>query len=193
MAALPQGAERSRARRARHDSGPRRRCCGASSSSRATRRVTREVQRAGSKLFLEQRPAGADNYKLFVEEGGRRRVLIDPTLRSGAHSHLSLDWWLASNDGARVVYGLSKDGSEDSILHILNVAEGRDLAEQIPNTEVATPHWLDDGTGFFYTQLTGKVDTPERYLDSQARFHRLGTDPASDHPRQARPGCARAV
>ena len=142
--------------------------------------VTREVQRAGSKLFFEQRPAGADNFKLFVEEGGRRRVLIDPTLRSGAHSHLSLDWWLACNDGTRVVYGLSKDGSEDSILHILNVADGRDLAEQIPNTEVATPHWLDDGTGFFYTQLTGKVDTPERYLDSQARFHRLGTDPASD-------------
>src|SRR5262249_44219727 len=29
-------------------------------------------------------------------------------------------------------------------------------------------------------QLTGKVDTPERYLDSQARYHRLGTDPAND-------------
>jgi prolyl oligopeptidase len=142
--------------------------------------VTREVQRAGGKLFFEQRPAGADNYKLFVEEGGRRRVLIDPTLRSGAHSHLSLDWWRASRDGARLVYGLSRDGSEDSILHILNVADGRDLPEQIPNTEGANPHWLDDGTGFFYNQLTGKVDTPERYLDSQARFHRLGTDPASD-------------
>jgi prolyl oligopeptidase len=142
--------------------------------------VTRRVQRAGGKLFFEQRPVGADNYKLFVEEGGLRRVLIDPTLKSSAHSHLSLDWWHASNDGTRLVYGLSKDGSEDSILHILNVADGRDLPEQIPNTEGANPQWLDDGTGFFYNQLTGKVDTPERYLDSQARFHRLGTDPASD-------------
>ncbi len=142
--------------------------------------VTRDVQRAGARLFFEQRPVGADNFKLFVEEAGRRRVLIDPTLRSGTHSHLSLDWWLASNDGARVVYGLSRDGSEDSVLHILNVADGRDLPEQIPNTESASPHWLDDGTGFFYNQLTGKVDTPERYLDSQARLHRLGTDAASD-------------
>ena len=79
-----------------------------------------------------------------------------------------------------MVYGLSKDGSEDSILHILTVADGKDLPEQIPNTEAAHPQWLDDGSGFFYNQLTGKVDTPERYLDSQARFHRLGTDPAGD-------------
>jgi prolyl oligopeptidase len=142
--------------------------------------LTRAVQRAGGRLFYEQRPAGADNYQLFVQEGGVTRLLIDPTLRSGARSHLSLDWWLASNDGARLVYGLSKDGSEDSVLHVLSVADGGDLPEQIPNTEGANPHWLDDGTGFFYNQLTGKVDTPERYLDSQARFHRLGTDPASD-------------
>ena len=142
--------------------------------------VTRHVQRAGGKLFYEQRPAGADNFKLFVQAGGASHVLIDPTLKSGANSHFSLDWWLASPDGTRVVYGLSRDGSEDSVLYVLNVADGRDLPEQIPNTEGANPQWLDDGSGFFYNQLTGKVDTPQRYLDSQARFHRLGTEPASD-------------
>ncbi len=109
-----------------------------------------------------------------------RHVLIDPTLKSGPSSHFSLDWWQASPDGTRVVYGLSRDGSEDSVLHVLNVADGRDLPESIPDTENAEPHWLDDGSGFFYNQLTGKNDTPERYLDSQARFHRLGTDPAAD-------------
>jgi prolyl oligopeptidase len=142
--------------------------------------ITRAVQRAGGRLFFEQRPSGADNFKLFVQQGGVSRVLIDPTLKSGATSHLSLDWWRASPDGSHVVYGLSKDGSEDSVLHILGVADGRDLAELIPNTETAAPQWLDDGTGFFYNQLTGAVDTPERYLDSQARFHKLGTDPAAD-------------
>ena len=34
-------------------------------------------------------------------------------------------------------YGLSKDGSEDSVLHVLNVADGKDLPETIPNTEGA--------------------------------------------------------
>jgi prolyl oligopeptidase len=142
--------------------------------------MTRRVRRAGGRLFFEQRPAGADNYKLFVREKGADRVLIDPTLLGDSDGHQSLDWWEPSPSGAHVVYGLSKDGSEDSILHVLGVADGRDLPEHILDTEAANPNWLDDGSGFFYNQLTGKVDTPERYLDSQARFHLLGADPASD-------------
>src|SRR5215472_3820547 len=142
--------------------------------------LTRRVERVSGKLFFEQRPAGADNYRLFVEEQGVRRVLVDPTALSSATSHMSLDWWHVSPDGVHVVYGLSKDGSEDSVLHVLKTADGTDLPERIPNTQAAGPQWLDDGSGFFYNQLTGKVDTPERYLDSQARFHRLGTDPETD-------------
>jgi prolyl oligopeptidase len=143
---------------------------------------TSRVQRAGGMTFIQQRPLGADNFKLFVRQGdkGANRLLVDPTAMSSAKSHVSLDWWRASPDGKYVVYGLSKDGSEDSLLHILTVADGRDLPETIPNTESADPHWLDDASGFFYTQLTGTVATPERYLDAQARFHKLGTDPKSD-------------
>ena len=142
--------------------------------------ATGAVQRAGGKLFFQQRPAGADNFKLFVREVGRDRLLIDPTTMSSATSHVSLDWWQASPDGKRLVYGLSKDGSEDSVLHVLTVEDGTQLPVQIANTESAGPQWLGDSSGFFYNQLTGKVGTPERYLDSLARFHRLGTDPASD-------------
>jgi prolyl oligopeptidase len=144
--------------------------------------ATSRVQRAGGLIFFTQRPRGADNYKLFVRNGaaGSDRVLIDPTRASGATGHVSLDWWHASPDGKHVVYGLSKNGSEDSTLHVLVVADGSDLAERITNTQAANPAWLDDGSGFFYNQLTGAVDTPERFLDSQARFHRLGSDPHSD-------------
>jgi prolyl oligopeptidase len=141
---------------------------------------TRAAQRAGSKLFFEQRPVGADNYKLFVQENGVTRVLIDPTLLGDANGHMSLDWWQPSPNGSHVVYGLSRNGSEDSVLHVLHVADGRDLPERIANTEGANPQWVDNGSAFFYNQLTGAVDTPERYLDSQARFHLLGADPATD-------------
>jgi prolyl oligopeptidase len=144
--------------------------------------ATSRVQRAGGMTFIQQRPLGADNFKLFVRQGvsGAERVLVDPTAMSSAKSHMSLDWWRASPDGKYVVYGLSKDGSEDSLLHVLSVADGKDLPETIPNTEGANPQWLDDASGFFYSQLTGAVATPERYLDAQARFHKLGTDPKND-------------
>ncbi|HEY4444287.1 MAG TPA: hypothetical protein VGN30_08355, partial [Steroidobacteraceae bacterium] len=144
--------------------------------------ATSRVQRAGGLIFFTQRPLGADNFKLFVRQGaaGNDRVLVDPTRASGTNSHVSLDWWRASPDGRYVVYGLSKDGSEDSTMHVLVVADGSELPERIANTQAANPQWLDDGSGFFYNQLTGAVGTPERFLDSQARFHRLGTDPEKD-------------
>jgi prolyl oligopeptidase len=139
-----------------------------------------QAQLAGKMIFFQQRPAGANNFKLFVREGGKVRLLIDPTTLDTGTSHVSLDWWVASPNGEKLVYGLSKNGSEDSTLQIMDVQTGSILPERIPNTEAARPSWLSDGSGFFYNQLTGAVATPERYLDSRARLHRLGTDPAKD-------------
>jgi len=138
------------------------------------------VQKAGARLFYQQRPAGSNNFKLFVREGGKDRVLVDPTTLDTKTSHISLDWWRASPDGSKIVYGLSKDGSEDSVLQVMEVGSGRILPERIPNTQNASPSWTSNGSGFFYNQLTGKVDTPERFLDSRARFHQLGQNPSKD-------------
>lgn len=139
-----------------------------------------DVQKAGARLFYLQRPVGSNNFKLFVREAGKDRVLVDPTKLDTKTSHVSLDWWRASPDGSKLVYGLSKDGSEDSVLHIMDVRNGAVLKERIPNTQSGDPSWLADSSGFFYNQLTGKVNTPERYLDSQVRFHKLGGDPDKD-------------
>lgn len=139
-----------------------------------------QVQASAGRLFYQQRPRAADNYKLYVREDGRDRVLLDPTALGAATGHVSLDWWSASPNGRHIVYGLSRDGSEDSVLQVLRVDNGEILPERIANTQRAHPQWLEDGSGFFYNQLTGAVGAPDRYLDSQARFHRLGGDPAAD-------------
>jgi prolyl oligopeptidase len=142
--------------------------------------VPGQVAVAGGRVFFQQRPAGSNNYLLFVQEAGKARVLIDPTKTDTANSHVSLDWWVASPDGSHIAYGLSPNGSEDSTLQVMEVASGKVLPERIPNTEAGQPSWLPDGSGFFYNELTAKVGTPERYLDSRARFHRLGTPVAAD-------------
>lgn len=138
------------------------------------------IARAGGRTFFELRPAGGDHYQLFVQDGGQRRLLVDPGRPAGAEGRFSLDWWSASPDGARVAYGLSRDGSEDSVLHIVDVATGEVLPDRIADTQIAYPSWLPDGSGFFYNQLSGKAGTPERYLDARARLHLLGADPATD-------------
>jgi prolyl oligopeptidase len=143
--------------------------------------ITTKVHLSRNRLFFQQRPAGSENFKLFVRsEDGSTRVLIDPTVLAVGDAHVSLDWWEPSNDGTHVAYGLSPAGSEASVLHVVVVDSGEILPERIEKTDSAMPSWLPDGSGFFYIQFTGERGTPSFYLNSQARLHRLRTDPSSD-------------
>jgi prolyl oligopeptidase len=143
--------------------------------------VTRRVAVGGGRLFFEQQPAGAQNFKLFVrEDGGAVRTLIDPTTINLDGAHVSLDWWRPSENGHHVAYGLSPAGSEASIAHVMDAATGRVLDERIPNTDWGLTGWLPDGSGFFYIQFTGERGTPSFYLNSVVKLHLLRTDPSAD-------------
>ncbi|RYF90345.1 MAG: S9 family peptidase, partial [Caulobacteraceae bacterium] len=136
---------------------------------------------------LYERPAGANSYRLVVREGmaGAPRVLIDPNIEKQDGVHISLDWWKASDDGKHLVYGISKAGSEDSVIHVMETATGKVLPERIPRAQYAGPQLLPDGSGFFYNQL-GKEGLPptdpQYFLRSRTLLHRLGTDPKDDVP-----------
>jgi prolyl oligopeptidase len=143
------------------------------------------VQSAAGRIFYEVRPAGANHFKLALRQGasGIERILIDPTaMRGDGGTHVSLDWWRASPDGRHVVYGLSPAGSEDSVLHIMEVDSMRVLPERIPGTQYASPSWLPDGSGFFYQRLADGAQrgSTDYYKKGPALLHRLGTDPKSD-------------
>lgn len=143
--------------------------------------LTRHVTPAGDLLFYEQRPAGADNFKLFVRGAdGSVRPLIDPTTMKMGEAHVSLDWWQPSFDGSHLVYGLSAAGSEASTLQIMEVATGKVLPERIENTDYGVTGWLPDGSGFFYIVFVNQRGTPQFYLNGECRLHRLGTDPKQD-------------
>jgi prolyl oligopeptidase len=143
------------------------------------------VQSAGGNIYYQVRPAGADNFKLAVRKGmgGDERILIDPTtMKSDDGKHVSLDWWRASPDGRHVVYGLSPAGSENSVLHVMEVESMRVLTERIAGTQYASPSWLPDGSGFFYWRVAdpARIGSAEYYKNSPSLLHRLGTDPKDD-------------
>lgn len=143
--------------------------------------ATSQVTAAGDLLFYEQRPAGTDNYKLFVRErDGKVRTLVDPTVMKAGEAHVSLDWWTPSYDGKHVAYGLSSAGSEASVLHLMEAATGRVLPERIENTDFGVSGWLPDNSGFFYIAFVNTRGTPEFYFDSECRLHLLETDPKTD-------------
>ncbi len=143
--------------------------------------TTSRVAPAGEWLFYQQRPVGADNFKLFVRgPDGVARTLIDPTAMKLGDAHVSLDWWEPSFDGRHLAYGLSSAGSEASVLHVMEVATGSDLPERIEKTDWGVTGWLPDGSGFFYSAFVNERGTPQFYLNGECRLHRLGTDPKTD-------------
>ncbi len=137
-----------------------------------------EAQVAGDRVFVAERPAGADQYGLVlrsaVDPSVPPRTLLDPATLA-ADGAMAIDWMHPSHDGAYVAYGLSEGGTENSVLHVLHVDAGEVLAERIPNTRAASVAWLPDHSGFWYA-VYPEGDEYHRHV----RFHRIGTPHTDD-------------
>jgi prolyl oligopeptidase len=146
-----------------------------------------QVQTAGGRIFYLKRGPSENSFKLYVRDTaqGPERLLLDPDRGAVAGRHFAIDYYQPSADGARLAYGISPGGSEQSVIHILNVAGGGEAAETIDRAEYGSPSWLPDASAFFYTRTEalapGESDT-HRYLNSRVFLHKVGADPAADVP-----------
>ncbi|HKI37510.1 MAG TPA: prolyl oligopeptidase family serine peptidase [Gemmataceae bacterium] len=128
------------------------------------------------RLFYTARQGKQNQPILYVRDrrGGEQRVLLDPN-KLAADGTVALDWWYPSRDGKLLAYGLSKNGNEQSTLHVRDVATGEDRPDAIERTRACSLAWLPDGSGFYYTRYPGGENYNRRVF-----FHRLGDDPAKD-------------
>jgi prolyl oligopeptidase len=134
----------------------------------------------GPARYFHMKRVGDENQPtLYVREGvaGKDRALIDP-LKLSDDSTTALDWWYPSKDGLLLAYGISKSGSEDSTLHVRDVASGLDLAEAIPFTRHCGLAWAPDAKGFYYSRYPepGSVPAGEEVYHRKIYFHLLGND-----------------
>lgn len=138
---------------------------------------------ARGSYFYQLREGGQNQPLLLVREGlkGSDRVLIDPNALNDKGT-TALDWFYPSDDGTLLAYGLSEDGSEESVLHVMNVVTGALLPDRIPQTRAADLAWLPDNSGFYYTRYPGAGHVPdgEEHYHRAVYFHRLGEDPSGD-------------
>ena len=142
---------------------------------------------AGGRVFSLVRRAGENSFKLYVRDGvgGRDRLLLDPDRIPTTGAHYAIDYFAPSMDGASLAYGVSPGGSEDSVIHILDVATGKESSETIDRCESGSPQWLPGGKAFAYNRQTkvapGAPET-EKYLNSRVLIHVVGADPSQDTP-----------
>ncbi|HLV64234.1 MAG TPA: prolyl oligopeptidase family serine peptidase [Polyangiaceae bacterium] len=139
----------------------------------------------GELCFFYTRREGKQNHPvLYVRHGltGADEVLVDPNTLGGDESTTALDWFVPSEHGELLAYGLSERGTEDSTLHVLDVRRGRRLPDVIPHTRHASIAWLPDGSGFLYSRYPepGTVPEGEERYHRKIFEHRLGDPPERD-------------
>ncbi|WP_416462643.1 prolyl oligopeptidase family serine peptidase [Rubrivivax gelatinosus] len=137
-------------------------------------------RRPGERLFYEKRGARDDQFRLYVRDGARERLLVDPLAAAPRGTPHAIDYFEASPGGRYVAYGLSAGGSEDAQLYVVDAATGRRVLGPVSRAQYGNVAWLDDESGFFFTRLRATAaDAPPaaKYAGARAVFVRLGRDP----------------
>lgn len=127
--------------------------------------VLRETRR----FYLHRQP-GQDLAVLMVadEQTGATRVLIDP-LTEDASGTTTLVAWRPSRSGRLLAYQLSRGGSEQPELRLLDVESGRDIAPPIQPGRLTPVSWLPDDSGYYY------VKSAPTDAEQQICLHRLAS------------------
>ena len=86
---------------------------------------------ARGRYFYLRRDGHQNQPVLYWREGleGHDRIAVDPNALNQAGT-TALDWYYPSEDGRLLAYGLSEDGNEESVLHLLDVERGRELPDR---------------------------------------------------------------
>jgi prolyl oligopeptidase len=145
------------------------------------------LQSFGGRLFYLKQATGEDNRRLYVRDGalGAERLLLDPQTRTANGVHYSIDYFQASPDGKLVAVGISPGGSENSVLHVLNASDGKEVGPSIDRAQFGAVYWLPDNQSFFYNRLRKlAADDPRTsfYLNSKDYLHHVADDPEKDVP-----------
>jgi len=140
----------------------------------------------GSGLRDQGANTGAENWGLET------RVLVDPNGLS-EDGTTAITVFEPDNAGDRVVYGLSRHGSDVQELLMHDVASGTTLADRLEWVKFASIAW--HGDGFFYTRYPqpGTVPVDQEQYFCQVWYHRVGEAQADDRLVYHRPDAPEVV
>jgi prolyl oligopeptidase len=139
--------------------------------------------KAGGRYFYTRNSGLQNQAQLFVRKGldGKPRLLLDPNLWA-KDAATALDDWKPSTRGKYLLYSVQDGGSDWRILHVLDVASGTTLPDEIRWAKFTQLAWIGD-QGFLYSRFPA----PDKGRDFQALnynqslwYHRIGTAQVAD-------------
>ena len=144
----------------------------------------------GGKIFYTHNNGLENQSELFVEESGAQpRMLLDPNgwAKDGA---TALAEWSPSPDARHLVYAIQDGGTDWRTVKLLDVATGKDEADELHWIKTSEMSWLADGSGFFYSRFPEPPKGQEYQTadhDQAVYFHKLGTPQSDDRKVYATP------
>ncbi|HKX21761.1 MAG TPA: prolyl oligopeptidase family serine peptidase [Rhizorhapis sp.] len=141
-------------------------------------------RKAGQRYFYTYNSGLQNQSPLYVRDGltGRQRLLLDPNAFS-ADEATALAEWEPSPDGAHLLYAVQDGGSDWRSLHVLDVASGKTLSDEIRWVKFSELAWDSEGKGFFYSRFAVPSEGEafqSTNLNQQVYYHRLGTPQSAD-------------
>jgi len=135
----------------------------------------------GERRFFSRRSGDQEHAVVVVAEGDDERVLIDPMAIDPAGT-TTLDAWQPSKEGHLVAYQVSTGGTEESVLHVLDVATGELVDGPIDRARYSPVAWLPEGEAFFYVRRLPPEQLPddEQQYHRRVWLHRVGESPETD-------------
>ncbi len=130
----------------------------------------------GNLYFYTERRGDENQPVLYVREGfdGTPRELLNPnTLDERGLS--ALDWYVPSHDGNLLAFGLSHAGDEMTVLHLMDVATGDWLADEISG-KIDFGGWAPNDAEFLY----GVLEDPDDAYSRAYRWHVVGRHARQD-------------
>ena len=132
-------------------------------------------QKDGDHLYWTAYETGGQYRKWWRKPlaGGPDELLLDEPALAEGKEYFRLGAFAISNDATKLAYAIDDNGSERFTIHVKDLATGALLPDTIPGmlSEIV---WAADDSGFLYG-LANK-----EWRTDNARFHRLGSDPAED-------------
>jgi len=146
-----------------------------------------EVELRGAYYFYLKTNPTDQTPKLYVRDGlhATERLLVDPQVLGGPNERFTISAFYPSPDGRFVAVEIAAGGSEEGVVHVLDVATGKPLNDKIDRVWESSVSWVSSDRCFFYTRLQklgpGMTEL-DKELNMTAYLHRLGDNPERDTP-----------
>jgi prolyl oligopeptidase len=144
-------------------------------------RVAQVVRETDGLWFFERRAADENQLKLYARQGGLQgsdTLLVDPEAmeRATGKPH-AINYFTVAPGGTRLAYGVSQQGSEAAVLHLLDVKTRQPIGTPITRADYGGVSWSPDGTQLVFNRLQemkpGMAPT-EKFSNSQMLLLRAG-------------------